>query len=493
MSREMQTRPRLARSGPPQIGVRFGVRQCRPEWWLSSVLALAVLLVSFSLAHAQTTYPPSPPYQSLRYDEDYRYLRDLSRRTDVWDVLKYVPLRDDGARYLSIGGELRERYEYFHNSLWGQGPQDDDGFLLQRYMLHADVHIGERMRVFGQLKSGLESGRTGGPRPPDEDELDLHQAFVDLAVYPRLMMRAGRQELAFGSSRLVSVREGPNVRQSFDGLRVMLTTTPWRIDAFITLPVKTRRRVFDDASDHARLFWGVYVVRPLAFLPKGNIDLYYLGLDSKQAEFDQGTAHELRHSLGTRLWGKPDPWDYNCEFVYQWGRFGRGAITAWTAASDAGYTFRAMRFPPRLGLKADIASGDRDPRRQGLQTFNALFPKGSYFNEASLIGPANFFDVHPNLTLQLAEQVRFTVDWDFFWRQSLRDGIYGNAVNLVRSGQGSRARYIGSAPTVQTEWEAERHMTLTMNYTHFFAGTYLRQSGPGKDVDFVATWVTYRF
>src|SRR5262245_1530006 len=74
----------------PRIGVRFGVRQCRREWWPSSVLALAVLLASFSLAHAQTTHPPPPPYQSLRYDEDYRYLRDLSRRTDVWDVLKYV-------------------------------------------------------------------------------------------------------------------------------------------------------------------------------------------------------------------------------------------------------------------------------------------------------------------------------------------------------------------------------------------------------------------
>ena len=129
----------------------------------------------------------------------------------------------------------------------------------------------------------------------------------------------------------------------------------------------------------------------------------------------------------------------------------------------------------------------------GLQTFNALFPKGAYFNEASLIGPANFFDVHPSLTLQLTERVRLTLDWAFFWRYSLRDGIYGNAVNLVRSGQGSRARYVGSAPTVEAEWEADRHVTLTVDYTHFFAGPFLRQSGSGKEVDFVATWVTYRF
>ena len=375
--------------------VREAVRGKRSARWLRVGVVIALWLCGRS-SFAQTLSPPEPPsYQSLRFEEDYRYLRDPARRTDVWDVIKYVPLRDDGAWYLSLGGELRERYEYFHNALWGQGPQDETGFLLQRYMLHADMHMGEYVRVFGQLKSGLESGRTGGPRPPDEDELDLHQAFVDVAVHPQLTLRAGRQELSFGSSRLISVREGPNVRQSFDGLRVLLTTAPWQIDAFVTVPVETNRRIFDDASDDTRVFWGLYVVRPLALLPKGNIDLYYLGLDSKQAEFDQGAAHELRHSVGTRLWGKPDLWDYNFEFVYQWGRFGRGAITAWTAASDAGYTFRSVRFHPRLGLKANIASGDHNPRDRTLQTFNALFPKGAYFNEASLIGPANFFDVTP--------------------------------------------------------------------------------------------------
>ena len=30
-------------------------------------------------------------------------------------------------------------------------------------------------------------------------------------------LRIGRQEMSYGSSRLVSVREGPNVRRSFDG------------------------------------------------------------------------------------------------------------------------------------------------------------------------------------------------------------------------------------------------------------------------------------
>src|SRR5258708_88103 len=132
--------------------------------------------------------------------------------------------------------------------------------------------------------------------------------------------------------------------------------------------------------------------------------------------FDQGTAREDRHSVGVRLWGQSSGWDYNFEAVYQLGTFGSGDIHAWTVASDSGYTFSKTRWRPRLSLKADVASGDRDPKQSNLQTFDPLFPRGAYFSESALIGPANFFDLHPGLDLQVTKSVTVTVDWDFFWR-----------------------------------------------------------------------------
>src|SRR5207237_5136336 len=33
-----------------------------------------------------------PGYKLLRYEEDYSYLKDPSRRTDFWDPIKYIPL-----------------------------------------------------------------------------------------------------------------------------------------------------------------------------------------------------------------------------------------------------------------------------------------------------------------------------------------------------------------------------------------------------------------
>ncbi len=168
---------------------------------------------------------PPPPFKQLRYEEDYSYLRDERRRTEPMDRLKYIPLNRAGDWYLSIGGELRPRYERFTNDAWGAAPADDGGYFLQRYLLHADVHMGGRARAFVQLQSSIEANRNGGPRPIDEDYLDIHQAFFDyrfdLGDTRSLTVRAGRQEMTFGSSRFVTSREGPNARLSFDGLRLI--------------------------------------------------------------------------------------------------------------------------------------------------------------------------------------------------------------------------------------------------------------------------------
>ncbi|HEY6008070.1 MAG TPA: alginate export family protein [Geobacteraceae bacterium] len=441
--------------------------------------------------------PLEPPsYRLNRADEDYRYLADPARRTDLWDPFKYVPFNEAGSWYLSLGGEARERFEYFNHPTWGQDPQDH-GYLLQRYFLHGDLHLGERARLFTQLQSSLEDGRRGGPRPTDVDELDLHQAFLDLkldfAGDGSFTLRSGRQELAYGTQRIISVREGPNVRQSFDGFRGLYRSGEAQIDAFATKPAQTNRHVFDDGPDNTKALWGSYAVLPFPLLSGGNIDLYYIGLFRRKAGFDQGSARETRHSAGGRLWRTAPPLDYNFEALFQWGSFGNGAIRAWTVASDTGYTFTALPLRPRLGLRADIASGDEDPANPDLQTFNPLFPKGAYFSEAGLIGPANFIDLNPCLDLHLTHKTTLIFDWDFFWRESTRDGMYNNAVALVRSGKKSDAHYIGSMSQAQFFWDIDRHLSFAAIYGHFFAGPFLKESGSGKDVDYITSWLTYKF
>src|SRR6476660_1778146 len=117
---------------------------------LESIAVICLSIVALTCVtsiNAQTSYPsPSPassmqPYLPQRYDEDWSYLRDESKRTDALDVVKYIPLNDRGW-YVSLGGEARIRYEYFTEFAFGAGPQDGNGYLLQRYLVHADFHLG---------------------------------------------------------------------------------------------------------------------------------------------------------------------------------------------------------------------------------------------------------------------------------------------------------------------------------------------------------------
>ena len=90
---------------------------------------------------AQSTCPSPPEYEVLRQDEDYSYLRDPACEQDSWDSLKYVRLGTSADSFLTIGAEVREWYEGFRNALWGVGPQDDNGYLLQRLSGYGDFHV----------------------------------------------------------------------------------------------------------------------------------------------------------------------------------------------------------------------------------------------------------------------------------------------------------------------------------------------------------------
>jgi len=460
---------------------------------LCAVTTTLVGLVHAARASAEPPACDRPAILLNRFDEDYAFLRDPACRTDFWDAVKYLELAPEPLLYLSLGADVRQRFEYVDDTDWGRGP--DDGYLLQRYMAHADLHLDAHVRAFVQLTSNVATDRAGGPRPVDEDRLDLHQGFVDLNLeIPRLgplTMRGGRQEIDYESARLISVREGANVRLSFDAVRLMQAAGDWRVDAFVAAPVETDPGVFDDGREPGQLLWGAYAFGPIiaeAFA----LDVFYFGFARRDATFDQGTARESRHSFGVRGSGTLASVDYNLELVYQLGSFGPGAIRAWMAASDTGYTIDNAPLRPRIGVQVNATSGDHDPADPDLQTFNPLFPQASYFTDANLIGPINHIDVHPALGLYPDEDIVLTLHYDAFWRESLADGLYQTSGVLIASGQGNPSRHVGSELAVRLQWQANRHAVVVATYSHFFAGPFLKDAGLGRDVDFFAFWLSYR-
>ncbi len=439
-----------------------------------------------------------PPYDSSRYLEDYRYLKDPAQRTDFWDQLKYIPLDETGTVYLSFGGETRQHYESIRNENWGATVEDNNGWYLQRYLLHADLHVGDRFRVFSQIQSGIETGRSGGPRGVDEDRLDIHQLFVDFSPQAlknsNFKMRVGRQEFIFGSRRFINYRERPNLRLSHDAVQIMAEAGRTKFTGFAGRLVQIDRDYFDNNSGNENSFWGLYSVTDVTWFFPQKVDLYYIGLNREQARFDQGTANEVRHSIGTRLFGKHGALDYNFELMFQFGSFGDSTISAYAIVSDTGYTWRlGADSKIRFSLRADIYSGDDDPNNADLNAFNPFFPKGKHISQLAATGLINQRDLHPKLNIQFNKHWFLTLSTEFIWRDSLDDGIYSIANGLLRTGQTSRARYVGTQPEVELKWQVDRHLDIKGIFVFFDAGPFLRETPPGNDIIYLGTMATYRF
>lgn len=207
---------------------------------------------------------------------------------------------------------------------------------------------------------------------------------------------------------------------------------------------------------------------------------------------------KLRHTLGARLW-KPistqgNAWDFDYEGIWQFGTFGADGIRAWSLASETGYSFSTKALKPRLELKADISSGD-NPNTHTLGTFNPIFPLGNYFGVLATTGPGpvNFMDLHPSLNLHLSPTVTFTPDWVFQWRESLQDGVYTVPGTLLRAAGNSQARFVGDRPGAQLRWQIDRHFWTQADYGVFYAGQFLKQTQPGRNLNYLELWVGYKF
>ena len=321
-----------------------------------------------------------PTYKWLRFEEDWSFLRDAEPgdAADIWDRIKYVPFSERRSVWASFGGQMRLRLESWQNFLFGSPPNDDDTFLLWRLLLHADVHLGRKVRFFVQGKSALSTDRDlpGGERILDVDSIDLEQMFFDLEIPigdVSLTFRPGRQQYLFGRQRLVSPLPWANTLRRWDGLTAILKAGDWRADGFYSQFVPVRKHDFNRADAETE-FWGVYATGPLATTDIG-LDLYFLGLEKDNPVTFNGTiGFERRYTLGGRLFGGigKTPLDYDFEAAYQLGEVGPGDVDAFMIGGELGIKRPGWWGDPRFHVGLDFGSGDRSPG-DDVQTFNQLW------------------------------------------------------------------------------------------------------------------------
>jgi hypothetical protein len=456
-------------------------------------------------------------YTLERYDEDWSFLCGPAKRTDLFDPIKCIPLRGDASWFLTLGGELRERFQDTRNPAFGLPSPVHNTDVYHRAFLFADIHLGQHFRTFVELVNGQTEGTTKSPSTFEQDPLDVLQAFADVVVplgnSEDVAIRAGREDMLFGSSRLVSLREAPNVRRTFDGVRAFWKAgKAKRLDAFLVRPVTPRLGVFNDVTDKTQLFWGLYGTRPVSGVKGLNADVYYLGLDRKNAPFAQGVAREHRHTAGVRLFGNrsgvdldeaelnldsrgptdvESRFDWDVEEAWQFGSFGAATIRAWIMSSNWGYTFTELPRSPRLGIKADAASGDSNLHDNRLGTFNPLYPALRYYSLVRLFEPANLVNVQPSITMDLARGVSASVAVSALWRENAADAFYAPPLVPVK-GTATKDRFIGRQASVILAWKASAHLTVAANYAHFVPGGSVKQAG-GRAGDFFLVLGQFKF
>lgn len=440
------------------------------------------------------SYAQKPVFKPLRFNDDNTHFAGDS--TGNWyNQFKFSLLNTNKSAYLSFGGEFRSQYFNYVNPSWGDGPKDADGFVLSRYLLHSDIHFGKYVRIFAQLQSSLSNGEAEVPSAVNENPLDLHQAFIDfnfpLKKDETLILRLGRQEFLYGSQRLVSVRDAPNNRQSFDGAKILFASKKIKADAFFSHYVQAQNGIFDDVPTSNTAFWGAYA--NLNQIPVFNtLDFYYLGIKKKSSVFDDGKGEELRHSIGLRSYKAGKYWQYDLEGLYQFGTFKHAPISAWTISANVSRAFD-VNLHPKLGLKTELISGDRSYGGGRLNTFNPLFPRGGYFGLAALIGPSNLFDVHPSIEFSIAKGLTWSTDYDLFYRLSKNDGIYAVSGRLLYSGKNTDSRHIGGQLGTSLEYTPAPFLYVRAEVNWFDSGEYLKQAGSGKDILMSGATVTFKF
>ncbi len=428
--------------------------------------------------------PPKYPYPRFGlmplsfFDADFRYLDAATNtETDYFDPLKRVRLGDDWL--FSTGGEVRDRFMSEYNSRLTQRNND---YNLSRARVYGDLWYRDDFRVYAEFISAFSDGQSLPRAAVDEDRADLQNLFVDLKVAELggkpVTVRGGRQELLYGSQRLVSTLDWVNSRRTFQGVKAFRQGETVDADLFWVQPVVPNAGRFNSV-DNNQNFAGIFTTTRPA---KGQaVDLYYLLLDNTNNVVQQGIQRGrfTRNTFGGRYVGDRDGtylWDF--EGAMQLGSEAGRNVVAGFATAGLGYHWKDTPLNPTVWAYYDYASGDDRPGQGTAHTFNQLFPFGHYyFGWADQVGRQNIHDFNLHTYLYPTKWIQVDLQYHNFWLASARDALYNAGGNAIRCDPTGRAgTHVGQEVDVIVNVHLTQHADFLTGYSYLFGGDFLRRT-----------------
>ncbi len=441
---------------------------------------------------AQTT---PPKINFLRANDNFAYLKKDTLKKG-FDALKYISIGKKS--YISFGGELREQFQYFDNTNFGDVPptfkKTDVGQLWHRVMLHSNIELGNKVRVFVQLNSTF---RFANPNPltPDIDEnrLSLHQAFVDYKLSKSFLLKVGRQEMGYGNNRIITFREGPNTRLTFDAVVLKYSNQKRKIDLLAITPVISNPLAFDDKS-FKEIIVGFYATEN--FIPKKLlVDYYVLNFMSDIRKYNFASGKENRQSFGLRFFSQNPLLNYELENTFQTGTFNDKKIRAYSFSADLNYRLnKKNNFI--IGLGANYISGDKNKSDNILNTYNLIFSKPSY-GLAAPIGSSNIVNINPYIKINPTKKLNVYAGVYFLNRQSNQDGTYSPGMAQLRPSPSNlfitNEKQIGTQYALETGYSINNHLFFAVDAAFFKAGSYIKETGKGENITYLSFKGAFKF
>ncbi|HEX3152063.1 MAG TPA: alginate export family protein [Gemmataceae bacterium] len=429
-------------------------------------------------------YPRVSPIMIPNYDVNWSYLKDPNNTDwDYADSLKWIPVCD-GVTF-TTGGEFRYQFRNDVNSnnrLTGVA----DAYNLYRTRAYGDLWVQDWLRFYGEFIYADYTNRTLAPLLPESNRGDVLDLFADVRVFgddaSPVYLRVGRQELIYGSQRLISSSDWFNTRRPFQGVKAFTRTENWDLDVFAVQPVLVQAGRLDEV-DHNQWFSGAwFTYRPSA---GQNVDLYYLNLDNSNrgvAIGRNGVKGTYNVStLGARYTGTLDNWLWDAEGMLQFGSHANQSIMANAFSVYGGYDFKGVFWNPQLWVGVDHASGDSNPGLTGTRhTFNQLFPFGHYyFGYTDLVGRQNVNDVMVQAAVFPENWITCVAQFHTLRLDSSRDALYGAAGAVVRQDKTGRAgNNIGNEVDFTTNFHLTNHSDVLIGYSQLFAGSFIKNTTP---------------
>ncbi len=415
------------------------------------------------------------------FDADFRYVDGVpqAERTLV-EELKRIPCGD--CLLFSTGGNAWARFMNEHNSRLTEA---DNSYTLARTRAFGDLSFGDMARVFGEYIWADSFSEELSPLPIDVNRGDILNLFLDLNLVEfqgsPVVLRLGRQELLFGSQRLVSTLDWANTRRTFEGARVMRRGEKWDFDAFFVQFVPALPSEFD-RPDEDQDFAGAW----LTYRPqKGRfLDLYYLYLDNSNNVVQQGIerAPFEAHTFGSRWAGDYEGYLWDTELTMQLGDRGPADLVAGAATAGLGRKFKNAPFSPAVWLYYDYASGDADPNAGDYNTFNQLYPFGHfYLGWLDLVGRQNIHDANAHLVLHPNHWITVLAQYHHFWLNHRQDALYNvGGIAIRRDPTGAAGNNVGDEVDLIVNFHLGRYSDIMVGYSKLYGGGFLEQtSGNG--------------